>query len=344
MVNANIDLTADQLIYDINDTFYTNFLAGTFTGPAFENITPGGPEFYWAQINPADNSLGLEATDVFVTNQKLYVNVQGITFDNGDGFTLNLGFLFRGNDQANTITGVGYNDRLVGFGGNDLLSGGRGLDRLVGGNGNDHIDGGGGGDLMVGGNGNDWFTSDNLNDRIVEAAGGGVDTIFSNISRTTAANVENLTLTGTALFGIGNTLANVLQGNDMDNQLSGGAGADWLYGGNGGDTLTGGAGIDHLVGEGGSDTFVFTVAAGRDFVHAYEAGVDRLDLSQIDADTATAGDQAFTYIAAAAFTSVAGQLQYAAGVLSGDVNGDGQADFQVLIANHPALTGVDLIL
>ena len=97
----------------------------------------------------------------------------------------------------------------MGFGGNDLLFGGRGLDRLVGGNGNDRLDGGGAGDLMVGGNGNDWYTSDNPNDRIVEQANGGIDTIFSSVSRTTGANVENMTLTGAALAGYGNKLANI---------------------------------------------------------------------------------------------------------------------------------------
>ena len=308
MVNANIDLTADQLSYEINDNFYTNFLAGTFTGPSFENITPGGPEFYTASINPVGNTLGLEAGDVFVQAQKLYINVQGISFDDGDGFTLNLGFLYRGNDQSNTLNGAGYNDRIVGFGGNDFLNGGRGLDRIVGGNGNDRLDGGGGGDLMVGGNGNDWYTSDNLNDRIVETANGGIDTIFSNISRTTAANVENLTLTGTASSGSATPSRNILTGNDQDNALSGGAGGDWLYGGNGNDTLTGGAGVDHLVGEGGTDTFVFTVPS-RARLRARLRERHRPDRPvAIDANGTIAGDQAFTYIAAAAFTGVSGAV------------------------------------
>lgn len=344
MVNANIDLTADQLIYRIDDNFYTNFLAGSFTGPVLENITPGGPEFYTASISPTDNTLGLETSDVFVSAQKLYINVQGISFDNGDGFTLNLGFIFRGDNLANTITGANYNDRIVGFGGNDLLFGGRGLDRLVGGNGNDRLDGGGAGDLMVGGNGNDWYTSDNPNDRIVEQANGGIDTIFTSVSRSISANVENMTLTGTALAAYGNKLANIVHGNGLGNTLTGGSGADWLYGGDGDDLLNGGAGIDHYVGEGGADTFVFNIPNGRDFVHAFEAGIDKIDLSAIDANQSAAGDQAFTFIGAAAFTDVSGQLQYSGGVLSGDVNGDGAADFQILISNHPAIAAADLVL
>ena len=115
MVNADIDLTADQLIYRINDNFFTNFLAGSFTGPRLDTVSPGGPLFFTASINPADNTLGLEASDVFVSANRLYINVQGITFEDNDGFTLNLGFLFRGNNQAETITGAGYNDRLVGL-------------------------------------------------------------------------------------------------------------------------------------------------------------------------------------------------------------------------------------
>jgi len=344
MVNANIDLTADQLTYTINDNFYTNYVAGTFTGPILDNRTPGGPLFYTATISPTLNTLGLEVADVAVVGNRLTINLQSKVFHDGDGFTLNLGFLDRGTNSDDTITGGNYSDRLVGFGGNDHLFGGRGLDRLVGGNGNDVLDGGGAGDRMAGGSGNDWYVSDNPNDRIIEAANAGIDTIFTSVTRRISDNVENLTLTGTAEAGYGNGLSNVIHGNDAANILSGAAGSDWLYGGAGNDTISGGAGFDHYVGEGGSDTFVFTVGAGRDAVHAYESGVDTLDLSGIDANGTAAGDQAFDYIQGAAFSGAAGELRYAGGILSGDVNGDGVADFTITLLNHPALPQSDLVL
>jgi hypothetical protein len=60
---------------------------------------------------------------------------------------------------------------------------------------------------------------------------------------------------------------------------------------------------------------------------------DIIDLSGIDADTTTGGDQAFTFVAA--FTGAAGQatLTFVAGVttLAVDTDGDGDADFMVAI-------------
>ncbi|MGO4833901.1 hypothetical protein AB4144_16685, partial [Rhizobiaceae sp. 2RAB30] len=50
-------------------------------------------------------------------------------------------------------------------------------------------------------------------DSVIEAAGGGNDTVFAFVSHTLSANVENLVLTGTAaIAGIGNNLSNLLDG------------------------------------------------------------------------------------------------------------------------------------
>jgi serralysin len=54
------------------------------------------------------------------------------------------------------------------------------------------------------------------------------------------------------------------------------------------------------------------------------------------------GNQAFTFIGAAAFAGVGGQMRFSGGVLQGDVNGDGTADSEVRIVG--ALAGGDVIL
>jgi hypothetical protein len=63
----------------------------------------------------------------------------------------------------------------------------------------------------------------------------------------------------------------------------------------------------------------------------------------IDADTdGTAGNQAFKFIGATAFSGVDGQLRFAGGVLQGDVNGDRTADIEIRVVG--ALARGDLIL
>jgi hypothetical protein len=69
------------------------------------------------------------------------------------------------------------------------------------------------------------------------------------VSFTLGANVENLTLIGSAAInGTGNGLANALAGNSGNNILDGGIGADTLVGGLGDDTINGGSGNDVIWG------------------------------------------------------------------------------------------------
>src|SRR3569623_803574 len=89
---------------------------------------------------------------------------------------------------------------------------------------------------LTGGLGDDTYVI-STGDVVVEAANAGTDTVVSDVTYTLAANVENLTLTGTAVInGTGNSLNNILTGNSLNNTLTGGAGADTLSGGLGNDT------------------------------------------------------------------------------------------------------------
>ena len=136
------------------------------------------------------------------------------------------------------------------------LTGTSGNDTLTGGAGNDILDGKAGIDTMIGGTGNDTYYVDNVKDVVTELASQGTDLVNSSITYTLGANVENLTLTGTAAInGTGNSLNNKITGNSGNNVLNGGAGDDIIYGGNGNDTLNGGSGADNMTGGNGNDTY-----------------------------------------------------------------------------------------
>ena len=87
------------------------------------------------------------------------------------------------------------------------------------------IDGGAGSDAMTGGAGSDSYFVDDINDLISENLNEGTDSVTSSVTYTLAANVENLTLTGTgAINATGNNLANSITGNDGDNLITIGVG------------------------------------------------------------------------------------------------------------------------
>ena len=121
------------------------------------------------------------------------------------------------------------------------------------------------------------------------------------------------------------TAPNSILGEAGADRLGGGNGADFLDGGDGTDTLTGGLGADRLTGGTGGDRFVFddghagVGAAARDLVIDFGgAGGDRLDLTAIDANLASAADQMFAWRGTAAFTAV-GQVRFTTTLLPGSV-------------------------
>ena len=132
-------------------------------------------------------------------------------------------------------------------------------------------------DITGGGNGNDTYVINNSATLVIEVAAEGTDTVQSSASFALGANVDNLTLTGTAaLVGTGNSDANVIVGN---------TGANTLIGGDGADTLTGGAGKDVFMLTSLSDSSTTANDIITDFASfaAIDATNDRINLSAIDA-------------------------------------------------------------
>jgi serralysin len=175
-------------------------------------------------------------------------------------------------------TGGGGDDVITGNDVDNILLGMAGTDLIHGGLGNDTLDGGLGADAMWGGLGNDSYVVDNVLDIVTEASNEGTDSVSSSISYTLGDNVENLTLTGSALNGTGNALDNAITGDALGNVLLGGLGNDTLTGLGGDDTLNGGIGADTMVGGVGNDLY-FVDNAGDSVVELGGEGTDTVSSS-----------------------------------------------------------------
>ncbi|MDO5633174.1 MAG: calcium-binding protein [Paracoccus sp. (in: a-proteobacteria)] len=249
-----------------------------------------------------------------------------------------------GDNGDDTLRGGAGNDHLLGGNGNDILHGNNGHDRLEGGAGNDSLYGGNGRDTLTGGAGNDYLSGGAGNDRLF--GGNGHDTLHGG------AGDDSLS------GGPGN---DALHGDDGNDTLSGGNGHDslWggrghdlllgeggndvLFGGPGNDTLRGGLGADTLNGGAGRDVFFYGSAAesssqrGMDVIEDFTRGQDKIDLSAIG----------FEFIGTSR-PSAAGQLwaEYGANrtVLRGDVDGDGVADFVLILLGAVPVDHSDLLL
>jgi Ca2+-binding RTX toxin-like protein len=145
----------------------------------------------------------------------------------------------------------------------------------------------------------------------------------------------------------GNNTVNGGNGNDRmtmgdgEDILNGAGGKDWLHGGKGLDTLTGGAGKDRFVFTSIEDSLVFA----RDKITDFKSKQDKIDLRAIDADIdGTGGNQNFKYIGSKKFSGKDGELQFKKGILSGDVNGDKVADFQIELFGLKKMLVGDFIL
>ena len=175
----------------------------------------------------ADNLTGTDAADM------IYGLGENDTLDGGAGNDS-----IEAGDGDDIVFGGVDRDLLSGENGDDSIEGGGHGDTIYGGVGDDTMDGGPGGDIMYGAHGSDVFIVDNAFDRVIESRSGtGVDLVMSSVDfRMGGSHIENLYLTGTAIIGAGNGLANEIRGNREDNILDGGKNNDTMMGGAGNDT------------------------------------------------------------------------------------------------------------
>ncbi len=151
-----------------------------------------------------------------------------------------------------------------------LNFGGNELDNYIYGNaGMNILYGGGGLDTLVGGGGDDTYYILGGSEVLYEDAGGGRDTVYTNLSYTLTAGAEVEILSAASL---GSADAIGLTGNSIANGIFGNAGAN---------TIDGKGGADYLAGGGGVDSFAFTTALGGgnvDTIADFLSGTDRIHL------------------------------------------------------------------
>lgn len=148
--------------------------------------------------------------------------------------------------------------------------------------------------------------------------------------------------------------SSLVVGGGGDDLLTGRSGNDTIAGGAGGDTLNGAGGDDLLYGGQGADTFNFDASypttGGTDVVVDFsrlEGDVIRLHSIDADITNAAGTNDKFRLIGEAAFSKSAGELRvdYQAGdaIISGDVNGDGVADFAIRVVGGNSIVSSDFI-
>ncbi|WP_415409652.1 FG-GAP-like repeat-containing protein [Synechococcus sp. A10-1-5-9] len=166
-------------------------------------------------------------------------------------------------------------------------------------------------------------------------------TIRSSESLTLPDGLANLILTGTAnLNGTGNDLDNRIEGNSGKNRLNGKGGNDTLIGKEDKDKLTGGSDADTFLFQSINDSGITN--ATRDQITDFTAD-DTIDLSRIDADPNTNGDQAFVFIGSDRFSDI-GQARFSNAVLRLNIDDDLFADFQINLKGVTDLPDNSLIL
>lgn len=179
------------------------------------------------------------------------------------------------------------------------------------------------------------------------------NTVDGNVV-TGTSGADSISATSTNIALRTSNEEDVVFGREGHDTIQGMAGDDELNGEAGNDTLTGGAGADRLSGGLGKDTFTYNLvsdstSASRDQILDFSRSQgDKISLSAIDANANVSSNQAFTFIGTAAFSGVAGQLRYETSggttTISGDVNGDGIADLQILVSGSLALISSDFVL
>ena len=176
---------------------------------------------------------------------------------------------------------------------------------------------------------------------------------ITDVAEIINGNKKDNVLTGTAA-------AEIINGKGGDDTIKGGGGSDTIRGGAGADVMTGGAGPDVFVFKPGDlpkvsylDRWLSPLNTDHDLIKDFTPGTDKIDLSAIDANTHKDGNQKFHFEGQQDLSGSRGELVYELygskpsarhTIVMGDVNGDGDYDFLIVLKGHHTLHASDFIL
>ncbi len=242
-------------------------------------------------------------------------SVEKLLLAGGTTLDLTRALAFRGGKGNDVIGGTRYGDTIIGGAGDDYLAGGDGKDTYV-------FARGWGSDRVVDASGTSTIMFDGLLKTQLTYVNQGYDRVYYRTGSDDELRLVNFN--NGAKFSIKYAEAGF---------------SKVIFGSGGSDILRDAGGGDVFRGAGGRDTFLFMKASDSpertpDTILDFGSG-DKIDLSKFDADTTTKGRQHFEFIDDDRFSDTAGELRFDDGILSGDTDGDGDADFAVILMRKP---------
>lgn len=359
--NVTIDATAPKLdsltpvdgasAVSPSSNLVFGFDENVFRGSGDIVIWLDASDTLWRTISVSSSEVSIAGKQVTINpgvdlpaGTAIYVTIDAgaLTDQAGNGFAGITDGTFFTTAAGNVIEGDNGPNKLAGTNGNDIIYGYGGDDRISGNAGNDTIDGGIGDDILNGG------TNTSVGDTVSYASApeGVVVTLASTRKQNT------ISVGADTLSGFEN-----LTGSDFNDRLTGSTGANVLDGGAGDDLIDGGRGADILWGRAGSDTFYFRAVNDtgntdrtRDIIMDFEQGLDRIDLSAIDASSRLSGNNSFVFQGELTNfgTDPNGEIRYAhengKTIVYGDTDRDSATEFQIALNGIYTLASSDFVL